>query len=91
MINLRRVDYNCTTDRFSSFSTPQFRTAESIFGNFGEPLEHGASLLGEGEIEQEQDRVEENIPTNDALRAGVDEVILEDSPRENGTRSTNSI
>lgn len=52
MLNLRQIDNGDNTrptDRFSNFTAPQLRAINSFFGNFGEPLEHGAFLGGEGE------------------------------------------
>ena len=78
MLNLRQIDNRNSTHtigRFSKFSAPQFRAADSIFGNFGEPLEHGASLLGEGE----HDVVDETAPAAGASRGWDDEAPFEDS------------
>lgn len=50
ILNLRQVDGNGgtrTDGRLPDFSAPQFEVADSVFGNFGEPLEHGVSLLRE--------------------------------------------
>lgn len=52
MLNLRQVDAKNDTQTaggVSNFSAPQFRIADSIYGNFSEPLEHGTSLIGEDE------------------------------------------
>ena len=76
MLNLRQIDNKNSTHtigRFSKFSAPQFRATDSIFGNFGEPLEHGASLLGEGE----QDVVDETAPADGASGSGDDEAPCE--------------
>ena len=78
MLNLRQIDNKNSTQtigRFSKFSAPQFRATDSLFGNFGEPLEHGASLLGEGE----EDVVDETAPADGASRSGDDEAPFEDS------------
>lgn len=97
MLNLRQLDNKTSTQtigRFSNFSAPQFRVTESIFGNFGEPLEHGASLLGEGEGEQEQNEVDEGIPTDDTPRAGDAELQLgknKDGRFGGGEASTSSV
>lgn len=79
MLNLRQIDKTDTQtiDPLSSFSAPQFRVAESIFGNFGEPLEHGASLLGEDAEEQDQeDVVDQTLPTDVASKAGDSSNLL---------------
>lgn len=50
MLNLRQIDTADDTHnarRLSTFSAPQFRVSDSVFGNFAEPLEHGALLLDE--------------------------------------------
>lgn len=78
MLNLRQIDNKNSTHtigRFSKFSAPQFRATDSLFGNFGEPLEHGASLLGEGE----QDVVDETAPADGTSRGGENGSQFEDS------------
>lgn len=74
MLNLRHID-NENTQTISKVSSPRFR--HSIFGNFGESLEHGASYLGENE--QWQDAVEERLAADDMSRAEDDEFLFEDS------------
>ena len=78
MLNLRQIDNKNSTQtvgRFSKFSAPQFRAADSIFGNFGESLEHGASLLGGGE----RDVADETAPADGASSSGDDEAPSQDS------------
>ena len=80
MLNLRQIDNKNSTQtigRFSKFSAPQFRAADSIFSNLGEPLEHGASLLDEDE--RRQDAVDERLPAEDVSRGRDDEIPFEDS------------
>ena len=65
MLNLRQIDTKNGTQnagRVSNFSEPQFRaaTADSIFGNFGEPLDHGASLRGDTDEGEGEDPGEEH-------------------------------
>lgn len=62
MLNLRHID-NENTQTISKVSSPRFR--DSIFGNFGESLDHGASLLDEGV--QGQHAVEERLSTDDEI------------------------
>lgn len=56
MLNLRQIDAKSHTQT-TNFSAPQFRVADSIFGNFGEPLEHGTAFHNEdaavGELDED--------------------------------------
>lgn len=66
MLNLRQIDSKNSTHtigRLSRFSAPQFHAtvASSIFGNFGEPLEHNASLREEGDEGLPADSVTEDV------------------------------
>lgn len=72
MLNLRRVDNDNdaqTIGRFSNFSAPQFRIAESMFGNLGESLEHGASPCSVDE--DERDAFEQEMPAGSTSRADL--------------------
>lgn len=98
MLNLRQIHNNNGTQtigRLSTFSSVQFRAAESIFGNFGEPLDHGESLLVEGENErgEEQDPIDEMIHAGDPSRARNDGHLLgkpEYGALQEGEASTSS-
>lgn len=92
MLNLRQIDNKNSTQtvgQFSNFSALQFRAADSIFGNFGEPLEHGASLLGEGE----RDVADETAPAEGASGSGDDKAPCEvsDGAPRGHEESTSSI
>lgn len=49
MLNLWQIDTGQSIGQSSNFSAPRFRVvnADSIFDNFGEPLDYGASLRAE--------------------------------------------
>lgn len=55
MLNLRQIDTGQSTGQSSNFSALRFRAvnADSIFDNFGEPLDYGASLRAEDDDEHE--------------------------------------
>ena len=72
MLNLRSIDAKDDTqteNHPSNFSMPRFRAADSLYGNLGEPLEHGASICGEGEDEGRTNAFDEEMATINLSRA----------------------
>lgn len=82
MLNLRQIDSKNgthTIDRLSRFSAPQFHAtvASSIFGNFGEPLEHNASLREDNDKEHYQG--DEGLPADSVTEDVGGELGLEEN------------
>lgn len=91
MLNLRQIDDSVETLP-SAFSDIEFRAAQSLFGNFGEPLEHGASLFGEGGDDQAQDTVDGRLSADDDVsRTGDIDVPLEDNVLRESEASASSV
>lgn len=82
MLNLRQLDSKIdtlTAGQSLDFSAPRFRGVDSIFANFGGPLDHGTPFTGEDDEGSSQS--EGRAPKNGALELKTGDGVL----RENST------